>query len=47
MRSIFSTNAFTNEGLYSKIITNEFRLLQIKLANYTISAKDVEISIKI
>lgn len=47
MRSILSTNAFANEGFYSKIITYEFRLLQIKLTNYTISALNVEISIKI
>lgn len=47
MRSILSTNTFTNEDLYSKIITHDFGLLQIKLANYTVSAHDVEISIKI
>lgn len=47
MKSILSIRIFKNQDIYSKIITYNYGLLQIKLSDYTLSAYDVEISISI
>lgn len=47
MKSTFSIRIYINQDSYSKIITPDHGTLKIKLSNYTISAKDIEISIEI